>query len=384
VAAVALLAIVALLSLGMPARAQGYGLGLGLGFGNGNVLTGPTAPTSGQAVCNNAGVLGGCAIGSGTVFNAGTITAQTGEVAYAGNGSTLAFSGYSVLKPPASVHLASAGNGDSGGGNITIHWTHAATPAGTTVKADGTFTATSDLASGSIVPLTGALALTFNSGHAPDASTNITIDYNTGVQCNCSGTRECLFSNNLGSGNTFTIFNPINLPTAGNVTIAMKNVGAATSNMDWGTNFFGWTRGAGSLPSIWQAIQSDNYNWLTCLNSFVSGSSTSMLGWTDGTKVNFPGQCGSRIETGNIQIGIGDVYGALFWHTALPLDAGHLICGSTANCAAGSLGSCATGQKGNVSVIEDSTSVASEGQSCVGNSTNTALAFCNGTAWKCF
>jgi hypothetical protein len=34
--------------------------------------------------------------------------------------------------------------------------------------------------------------------------------------------------------------------------------------------------------------------------------------------------------------------------------------------------------------VSDSTTVAAEGQTCVGSSTNKALAFSNGTAWKCF
>lgn len=39
---------------------------------------------------------------------------------------------------------------------------------------------------------------------------------------------------------------------------------------------------------------------------------------------------------------------------------------------------------GSVMVVTDSTAVASEGQTCVGSSTNTALAFSNGSVWKCF
>jgi hypothetical protein len=35
-------------------------------------------------------------------------------------------------------------------------------------------------------------------------------------------------------------------------------------------------------------------------------------------------------------------------------------------------------------VVNDSTAIAAEGQTCVGSSTNTALAFSNGAGWKCF
>lgn len=44
----------------------------------------------------------------------------------------------------------------------------------------------------------------------------------------------------------------------------------------------------------------------------------------------------------------------------------------------------AAGNKGWIKSVSDSTAVAAEGQTCVGGSTNTALAFSNGTVWKCF
>jgi hypothetical protein len=44
----------------------------------------------------------------------------------------------------------------------------------------------------------------------------------------------------------------------------------------------------------------------------------------------------------------------------------------------------APGNAGQIRVVTDSTAVAAEGQTCVGASTNTALAFSNGTVWKCF
>jgi len=49
-----------------------------------------------------------------------------------------------------------------------------------------------------------------------------------------------------------------------------------------------------------------------------------------------------------------------------------------------SLGAAAAGNKGQTAVLSDSTAVASEGQTCVGSSTNAAIAFSNGTIWKCF
>ncbi len=49
-----------------------------------------------------------------------------------------------------------------------------------------------------------------------------------------------------------------------------------------------------------------------------------------------------------------------------------------------SLPAAAAGNKGWIMTVSDSTSVAAEGQTCVGSSTNTALAFSNGSVWKCF
>ena len=39
---------------------------------------------------------------------------------------------------------------------------------------------------------------------------------------------------------------------------------------------------------------------------------------------------------------------------------------------------------GQMRVVTDSTAIAAEGQTCAGSSTNTALAFSSGAAWKCF
>jgi hypothetical protein len=50
----------------------------------------------------------------------------------------------------------------------------------------------------------------------------------------------------------------------------------------------------------------------------------------------------------------------------------------------GALPAAAAGNKGQVRTVSDSTAVTTEGQTCVGSSTNTALAFSNGVVWKCF
>src|SRR6266550_2449236 len=52
--------------------------------------------------------------------------------------------------------------------------------------------------------------------------------------------------------------------------------------------------------------------------------------------------------------------------------------------AVASLPVAAAGNKGQMQTVSDSTAVTVEGQTCVGSSTNTALAFSNGSVWKCF
>lgn len=39
---------------------------------------------------------------------------------------------------------------------------------------------------------------------------------------------------------------------------------------------------------------------------------------------------------------------------------------------------------GKMFVVSDSTAVIAKGQMCIGGGTGTALAFSNGTVWKCF
>lgn len=54
------------------------------------------------------------------------------------------------------------------------------------------------------------------------------------------------------------------------------------------------------------------------------------------------------------------------------------------NTVVGSLPAAAAGNKGQFIVVTDSTSISAEGQTCVGSSSNVALAFSTGSAWKCF
>jgi hypothetical protein len=44
----------------------------------------------------------------------------------------------------------------------------------------------------------------------------------------------------------------------------------------------------------------------------------------------------------------------------------------------------AAANPGGIAYVTDSTAIAAEGQNCAGSSTTKALAFSNGTVWKCF
>ncbi len=66
--------------------------------------------------------------------------------------------------------------------------------------------------------------------------------------------------------------------------------------------------------------------------------------------------------------------------TADQSSSGSVAVGTT---TVGSLPAAASGNAGTIIRVSDSTAVAAEGQTCVGGSNNIALAFSNGTVWKC-
>jgi hypothetical protein len=95
---------------------------------------------------------------------------------------------------------------------------------------------------------------------------------------------------------------------------------------------------------------------------------------------------------GNVQAGGGS---AFYWGASDSLrDSGGVISANTIFNSAtaytvtpivvGSLPAAAAGNKGQYRIVSDSTAISAEAQTCTGSSTNTALAFSNGTVWKCF
>jgi hypothetical protein len=90
-----------------------------------------------------------------------------------------------------------------------------------------------------------------------------------------------------------------------------------------------------------------------------------------GTTSSFPG---IQTNGANLQAELADGSAQTGWSAASL---------TTATVVVGSLPSAST-NTGKMIVVSDSTTIVTEGQTCVGSSSGTALAFSNGTVWKCF
>jgi hypothetical protein len=89
------------------------------------------------------------------------------------------------------------------------------------------------------------------------------------------------------------------------------------------------------------------------------------------TALSFPGGVGPPADTGTgrTSIGLGQAISPAFWLNS--------------NGVVSALPSAAA-NTGKMMVVTDSTAISAEGQTCVGSGTAIALAFSNGTIWKCF
>jgi hypothetical protein len=104
-------------------------------------------------------------------------------------------------------------------------------------------------------------------------------------------------------------------------------------------------------------------NWRQ-IARLISGTSLNDTG-LGGTQQPPPTQTG----TGSVGINAKEMYSPIMVLTPVKV---------------ASLPAAAPGNAGQMRVVNDSTAVTSEGQTCTGSSTNTALAFSNGSVWKCF
>jgi hypothetical protein len=130
---------------------------------------------------------------------------------------------------------------------------------------------------------------------------------------------------------------------------------------------------ANSEATITPWAKLTNTSSLVLTDSYGYGNGSGVWANTDATSTlviegKFVNPTGAALLSGSGTIGNTVVYGNL---------------NSIATTVSG-LPAAAAGNKGWMKVVSDSTSVATEGQTCVGSSTNTALAFSNGTVWKCF
>jgi hypothetical protein len=135
---------------------------------------------------------------------------------------------------------------------------------------------------------------------------------------------------------------------------------------------------------VWHAAA--DMNGFTCEDSRLSPAQTLLGGWTQAIKcLGFAGftdnsnQLYLRGYPGADQdpVAIDDSGGNQLFHIGI----GGALGGTT---TVGALPAAVAGNKGQVRTVSDSSAVTIEGQTCVGGSTNTALAFSNGVVWKCF
>lgn len=194
----------------------------------------------------------------------------------------------------------------------------------------------------------------------------------------------------------------------------------------WGFNFVGTqVTNANTLEGVWgEANTSGDFNSGSAANvaqttikgGFLTSSPNfSMTGWNGaGNEIDIQARRDSYIAGGNprtqhfISTSVNTYPILQNDHTSPPSgiigvlaydvtgsNAGHLYAGTPEfpfvarsqvllNAYTVSALPSAASSTGAVAYVTDSTAVASEGQTCVGSSTNKALAFSNGTVWKCF
>ncbi len=99
------------------------------------------------------------------------------------------------------------------------------------------------------------------------------------------------------------------------------------------------------------------------------------------------GQCGWLTNAGSAtgaKTGVGPDNNDPVSNTSLiPTVPGFLLGWQGGLITVASLPAAAAGNKGQIQTVTDSTTVSAEGQTCVGGSTHTALAFSDGSVWKC-
>jgi hypothetical protein len=157
----------------------------------------------------------------------------------------------------------------------------------------------------------------------------------------------------------------VNTSITSNVALTVANqVNSATGDL---LDFYN-----GATPVLEGRVNISGY---TAFNNYQAAS-TGSYNWTNGANTAATLDTGlSRAAAGVVSVDTstaGNSLGGLLAGAITPT--GVLV---------SALPSAST-NPGMIRVVTDSTTVSAEGQTCVGSSTNKALAFSNGSVWKCF
>jgi hypothetical protein len=225
------------------------------------------------------------------------------------------------------------------------------------------------------------------------------------------GQQQCYFGNQLMMQGGYPIFWPLSAPATPTLTGPSAGGSMPAGTFEYAVSATGFGDGADTIPSPipsstittsgtcpgsgnctvtvnWVAfIGAQNYNIWRCNTAaaggctpvgsgFVSGSNWVLVG-THQTGTSFNDTVNTSSTNGFSQVtatGISGMNNLQAWAPdffPIPYTVAQLPAAGASNA-------------GQIRQVSDSTAVAAEGQTCVGGSANTALAFSNGTVWKCF
>lgn len=238
---------------------------------------------------------------------------------------------------------------------------------------------------------TANMLIKINSAGTGCANSSVTDNATTVSTAEPIATTSTLSTGGVGTGNgvvnllgntsgTATITAPAVAGTAGNPIVSSNSVklpagSAAATALQFpdGANF-GFFDGGSNIIAV--ANGHDAMAWRDVDISAMPSQGN--LGWTatSGDPTAALDTNLSRGGAGIVNVGTGTAASAAGQLNAAVLN-------PTATTVAG-LPAAAAGNKGFMKVVSDSTTVAVEGQTCIGSGAITALAFSNGTVWKCF
>jgi hypothetical protein len=152
-----------------------------------------------------------------------------------------------------------------------------------------------------------------------------------------------------------------------------------------GNSVFSVSANAGTLTSTGAGIFGGNLQ-LGTANALLFGSNSAITSPTNGTLrlTNAGATSFTRLDFGGTTSSFVALCTSGTTATICAADGTAVAFLGNGTQVVASLPAAAAGNKGWQIAVSDSTTVAVEGQTCVGSGTVTALAFSNGTVWKCF